>query len=343
MNIKDIAKQAGVSVATVSHVINKTRYVSEELTRRVNKVIAENDFHANAMAGSLRRKKTKTVGLIVPDNSNPLYAELAKAIENLLFAQDIALILCNSEHVLEREESYLDALRAKMVDGLIVIPASDQSGHINRAVASGLPVVILDRPLPKVKTDEVLIDHYQGVSESARYLISLGRKRIAYLDKKFDLPHKLVRLQAFKQALADQGLKFDQKLHAPCGVSLEDGARAMAMLLDKSRRPDAVICFDDIIAMGALRVIQDRGLSVPGDVALIGFDDMPLCSYTVPRLTTVYYPRHQMAEIACRVLLSRIEEANPEPPVRVVLPLRLVIRESTPRPPAAGAGPEPRA
>ena len=330
MNIKDVAKMAGVSVATVSHVINKTRYVSDELTARVLKAIEETDYHPNVMAGSLRGKKTRTVGLIVPDNANPLYAELAKSIEERLFQRDITLMLCNTEHQFAREQESIDALRSKMVDGLIIIPATSDAAHINRLVASGLPVVVLDRPVSGLEADQILIDHYQGAYIAVEHLAVNGKKRIAYLDKKYDLLSTTERLRGFKDALAAHGLSFEDALHATCGVSLEDGRRAMEKLITSSEAPDGVICFDDTIAMGALRAVHDRGLLIPRDVAIIGFDDMPLCAHTVPRLTTVAYPRVRMAEAACEALLKRIDgEASPET-LRTVLPVHLVVRETTP-------------
>jgi LacI family transcriptional regulator len=330
MTIKDIAKKAGVSVATVSHVINKTRYVSDELKKKVIRIMKELDYQPDYMAGSLRRKRTKTIGLIIPDNSNPLYAGLASAIEDVLFKFDFTLMLCNSEHDISKELKYIKTLRSKRADGLIIIPASGQSDHINKLVENGLPVVALDRPVPDLIADSVLIDHFHGIYDATAYLIKLGRKRIAYIDKKFDLPHKFSRLEGFQKALADHEGKFFKSLYREAGVSFEDGAGAMADLLEEKSLPTAVLCFDDVIAMGAMRAIKDRGLFIPKDIAVIGFDDMPLCSFTIPRLTTVCYPRHEMAEIACKYLMRRIEGKGTKKKNKKVLPVHLVVRESTP-------------
>ena len=163
VKLNDIAKKAGVSVATVSHVINKTRFVSEGLQKRVLKVMADADYKPNLIASSLRSKKTKTMGLIIPDISNPVYAELAKEIESILFTSGLTLMLCNSELSLEREIECTSSLRAKRVDGLIIIPASSESKHINRLVKAGLAIAILDRPVPGSNADAVYIDHYQDL------------------------------------------------------------------------------------------------------------------------------------------------------------------------------------
>jgi len=329
ITIKDIAKKAGVSIATVSHVINKTRFVSDELKEKVYEAMEEADYHPNVMAGSLRRRKTKTIGLIVPDNANPLYAELAKAIENILFSYDFSLMLCNSEHNLEKELKYITVLRAKRVDGIIVIPAGSQAEHINKLVKSGLPIVTLDRPVSHILADTVLLDHFQGIFDATEYLIKLGHERIAYIDKPFDLPHKFARLKGYHKALKKHGIKIYDSLCTKGGVCFADGARAMRTLLNAKPTPTAVLAFDDVIAMGALRTIQDHGLRVPEDISLIGFDDMPLCSYTIPRLTTVYYPKDKMAEAACNLLLKRIEGSDAKKRNKIVIPLRLVLREST--------------
>jgi LacI family transcriptional regulator len=329
MTIKDIAKRAGVSIATVSHVINRTRFVSDNLQKRVLRVMQEADYHPNLMAGSLRRKRTRTIGLIVPDNSNPVYAELSKAIESIMFSSDLTLIICNSEHDLEREIKYIDTLRERRVDGLIIIPASSQASHINRLPKGGLPVVVLDRPIPNLQADAVLIDHFQGIFDATEYLIKQGNDRIAYIDKAYDLPHKFARLEGFDKALRKHGIRKHKRLYTEAGVSYQDGASAMERLLKAKPKPTAVLAFDDVIAMGALRTIKDHGLAIPEEISIIGFDDMPLCSFTVPRLSTVHYPRYKMAEISCRILLERIAGSNSKQINQIVLPVDLVLREST--------------
>jgi DNA-binding LacI/PurR family transcriptional regulator len=161
-------------------------------------------------------------------------------------------------------------------------------------------------------------------------LIKLGHRRIAYIDKQpLDLPHKSARLKGFYKALELGSVEADRRLYVEGGVSFEDGARAMQFLLKRDPMPTAVLSFDDVVAMGALRSIKDNGLRVPEDISVIGFDDMPLCSYTVPRLTTTHYPISEMAEMACKLLLNRIEGSETDQKNAVVLPVRLVLREST--------------
>lgn len=329
VTIRDIAKEAGVSVATVSHVINKTRFVSDELQERVKKVIEELDYHPNLMAGSLRRKKTNTIGLIVPDNSNPLFAELSRAIEDIGFSSGYSVMLCNSAYDFEKELKYIRTLRSKRIDGLIIIPTTTEPGHINQLVENKMPVVVLDRTVPGVKADMVLVDNFQGTHDAAMHLIKLGHKRIGYIDRPFDLPHSLDRVRGYSKALEDKGIKLQKDLIVKSGFSYEDGAKAMQILLKQKLVPTAVIAFNDITAIGAIWAIKNQGLRVPEDISIIGFDDIPQSSYTVPRLTTVHFPKYKMAEAASKLLMEKMGGSISEKGTEVVLPLRLIIRKST--------------
>jgi len=329
ITIRDIAKRAGVSVATVSHVINNTRFVSEELREKVRKVMEELDYHPNLVAGSLRRKKTNTIGLIVPDNSNPVFAELSRAIEDIGFSSGYSVILCNSAYNLDKEIKYVRVLRSKRVDGLIIIPTTVQATYINQLVDSGLPVIILDRTVPDAKTDSVLLDNYQGTYDATVHLIKLGHSLIAYIDRPFDLPHSLDRLRGYRKALEENGIQLKDELIVRGGFDYEGGAEAMQKLLKRKPTPTAVIAFNDISAIGAIRAIEDCELKVPQDISIVGFDDIPQSSFTTPRLTTVHFPKYRMAEVAFELLQKKLEGTSSDRRAEIVLPLRLVVREST--------------
>ena len=331
VTIKDVAKKAGVSVTTVSHVINKTRFVSEELQTKVKNVMKELDFHPNVMAGSLRRKRTSTIGLIVPDNSNQLFAELSKEVEDILFRSGYSVMLCNSAYDYKRELTHISTLRSKSVDGMIIVPTTQQVEHINRLIESNLPVVLMDRLVPETKADIVLIDNFQGTHDATEYLIKLGHSDIGYIDRPFDLPHSLDRVLGYKKALEENGLEFQENLIVRGGFNYDDGAKAMEALLDRKPVPTAVLAFNDITALGAMRRIQDSEFRVPEDISVIGFDDIPQSAYTFPRLTTVHFPRKRMAEAACKLLLRRIKGSASEQKKDVILSLHLVVRESVSR------------
>lgn len=316
-------------MATVSHVINKTRFVSNELQEKVKKVMEELDYHPNLMAGSLRKKRTNTIGLVVPDNSNPVFAELSRAIEDIGFSSGYSVILCNTAYNLDKEIKYIKVLRSKRVDGLIIIPTTIEAIYINQLVDSGLPVVIVDRTVPDAKTDSVLLDNYQGIYDATKYLISLGHRVIAYIDRPFDLPHSLDRIRGYRKALEENGIKPKEELVIRGGFNYEGGAKAMEKILKMNPTPTALIAFNDISAIGAIRAIKDRGLKVPNDISVIGFDDIPQSSFTVPRLTTVHFPKYRMAEAAFDLLQKKLEGTSTDQRAEIVLPLRLVVREST--------------
>jgi LacI family transcriptional regulator len=289
----------------------------------------ELDFHPNVMAGSLRSKKTATIGLIIPDNSNQLFAELSKEVEDILFRSGYSVMLCNSAYDFKRELAHINTLRSKSVDGMIIVPTTQQVEHINRLVESNLPVVVMDRMLPEANADIVLIDNFQGTHDATEYLIKLGHSNIGYINRPFDLPHSVDRLMGYEKALEANGLSLQEDLIVRGGFNYDDGAKAMDFLLNRKPVPTAVLAFNDITALGAMRRIQDTGLRVPEDISVIGFDDIPQSAYTFPRLTTVHFPRKRMAEAACKLLFRRIKGIASEQKKEVILSLHLEVREST--------------
>ncbi len=329
VTIKDIAKRAEVSVATVSHVINKTRFVSDELQDKVKKIMEELDYHPNLMAGSLRTRKTKTIGLIVPDNSNLLFAALSRSIEQVSSSSSYNVMFCNSSYSFESELSCIRVLRSKRVDGLIIIPTTTNINHINQLIENKLPVVVLHHIIPGCKSDFVLVDNFKGAYDATIHLINLGHKHIGYIDRPVSLPHSLERLNGYKKALEEHNIKPDDNIIVSGGFNYKDGSEAMKKLLERKIDLTAVLAFNDTAAVGAIRTINDCGLKVPEDISIVGFDDIELCSFITPRLTTVHFPKHKMAEIAVNLLLKKIFDHTIKKSVKKVLPLRLVIREST--------------
>ena len=329
--IKDIAKRAEVSVATVSHVINKTRFVSDILQDRVKKAIEDLDYHPNIMAGSLRTRKTRVIGLIVPDNSNQLFAALSKSIEQVSSSSNYNVMLCNSSYDFEMELSCIEVIRSKKVDGLIIIPTMTGPDLINQLVDNKLPVVILHHIIPGCRADSVIVNNIKGTYEATRHLIKLGHRHIGYIDRPVDLPHSIERLKGYRKALEEKGIKKDDYIIKCSGFNYINGSEAAEKLLKQKPEVTAVLAFNDTIAIGAIRAINDKGLRVPDDISVISFDDIELCSFITPRLTTVHFPKHKMAEAAVDLLIKRIKNPEIEKSIKKVLPLNLIIRESTSR------------
>ena len=238
-------------------------------------------------------------------------------------------MLCNSAYDYKRELTHISTLRSKSVDGMIIVPTTQEVDHINKLVERGLPIVVMDRMLPETKADIVLIDNFQGTHDATEYLIKLGHKHIGYINRPFDLPHSVDRLLGYEKALIENKLKFEDDLIIRGGFNYDDGAKAMDYLLNRKPLPTAVLAFNDITALGAMRRVQDSKLKVPDDISVIGFDDIPQSIYTYPRLTTVHFPRKRMAEAACKLLFRRIRSTKSDQKKEVILSLHLVVREST--------------
>ncbi len=327
--IKDIAKRAGVSVATVSHVMNKTRFVSDILKKRVKNAMIELDYYPNIMAGSLRSHKTKVIGLIVPDNSNPLFAALSMLLEQMSTPSNYNIILCNSSYDLENELNCIELLRSKRVDGLIIIPTMTNPECINQLIDSKLPVVTLHHIIPGCEADSVVINNFKGTYEATEYLINLGHRHIGYIDRPVSLQHSMERFKGYRDALKEHGVKYYDSVIQCNGFNYIDGAEAMKKLLEKEPDITAVLAFNDTIAIGVIRALNDKGIKIPEDISVVGFDDIELSSFITPRLTTVHFPKHKMAETAVELLLKRIGNPDIKKPIKKVLPLNFIIREST--------------
>ncbi|WP_313336442.1 LacI family DNA-binding transcriptional regulator, partial [Comamonas sp.] len=306
-SIKDVARLAGVSVTTVSHVLNKTRSVLPATQERVLEAVQTLGYVPSAVARSLKTQATHTIGMLVPDNSNPYFAELVRAVEDACFAAGYALLLCNTDNDAGRQQVYLDVLSQKRVDGLIVASTSDDALMSQHLVQTALPMVLIDRAIAGLERPCVQTDHVQGGMLATQHLMALGRKRIACVAGPQDLQSSEQRVQGWRQALQLVGLPSDLLMHGDFTVN--GGYVAMQRLLHDggANRPTAVFACNDLMAMGALRAVHEAGLQVPRDVAVVGYDDIELASYTQPALTTVAQPTRAMAQQALAWLLERIQ------------------------------------
>ena len=209
VNIKDVADRAGVSTTTVSHVINQTRYVSDELIKRVNQAMEELDYHPNSLARSLRSGKTKTIGLVIPDISNQFFAEISRKIEDKGYEHGYSVILCNTDDDSNKEKNYIDVLIAKQVDGIVFISAGEVSDNLKKTIASNVPIVVSDRNIKEIKSDIVLVDNNLGGYEATQYLIGLGHKRIGCIAGPSTVTPSAQRLQGYKKAMQESRLRID--------------------------------------------------------------------------------------------------------------------------------------
>jgi LacI family transcriptional regulator len=325
--IREVAGRARVSPTTVSHVVNATRFVSHEIRTRVLEAMTELGYHPNAVARSLRRGRTHTLGLILPDSANPYFAELGRGIEATAFGRDYSVVLCNTEGDQRRERVYLDLLAKRQVDGLLYVPAGDHADVLRDLLRRSLPVVLVDRDLANAPVDVVLTDKRSGACLATRHLIALGHRRVGCIGGPSSLAVSGQRLQGYRDALAEAGLPVDEGLVLRGDYHPQSGWAAARSLLAMPDPPTAIFAANDLMAIGVLRAAGELGRRVPGDLAVVGFDDIELASYTTPPLTTVSQSASEVGRAAVELLLERLADPA-RPPVRKTLETRLVVRAS---------------
>jgi LacI family transcriptional regulator len=323
--IREVASRAGVSSTTVSHVINNTRFVSEEVRQRVQAAMDEIGYRPNELARSLRRGETKTLGLILPDSANPFFAEIGRSIEKAAFAQGYNVILCNTDGDFDRERTYVDVLLKKQVDGLVFVATGERSDSLSQILKLKVPIVVVDRDLPDVQLDTVLSDNYQGGYLATQYLINLGHRRIACISGPSHLTPSALRVTGYKQALLNANIPIDDRLILRGDFHPQSGWQATLELLALPDKPTAIFACNDLMAIGVLRAAAECGVQVPKELGVMGYDDIELSSYTTPALSTVRQPKVEIGQTAVRMLLERIQ--NKEiPPRRELLSATVIVR-----------------
>jgi len=332
VTIKDIAKKAGVSTSTVSHCINDTSYVSPPLKRKIYKVIKELDYNPNLIAKSLKSKKTKIVGLILPEISDIQLSELAKVIEKLLNEKDYNIIIVNSEDNADKEFKIVNKLINGIIDGLLIIPAPNSKINYHKILLNKIPIICLDRKVNNCETITIMLDNFRGSYEAIKYLIDLGHKQIAYIGTNNQTSTRLNRLKGFMQAIRDGKIEIPNEFIIQAGNRfLINGHQSAQYLLSLKIRPTAIFAEDDIIAIGAMRGIVDSGFRIPEDISIIGFDDNLIDTFLIPRLSTVHYPIIEMAKTSVELLIQLMSDSNniEKKNYDIVLVPELKIREST--------------
>ena len=327
--IKDVAAHAAVSVATVSAVLNRNKYVSPDLTQRVHASIAALGYERNSLAQGLKMHTSQTIGLIISDITNPYFISVVRGVEDVANARGYSLILGNTDEDPTKEKSYLRLLESKRADGLIVAVTLGDHGYLRSWPTHRLPLVSIDRLPEDVSIDAVLIDNVAGARQAVEHLITLGHARIGIVTGLSGITTTEERLTGYEQALAAHGMPRDPALIAEGNSRIEGGERAALQLLtQETARPTALFVTNGLMVIGALQAIERVGLRCPQDVALVGFDDFAWAAVMHPRLTTVCQPTYEIGQQAAQLLFDRLEKRDAAPQV-VRLQPRLIIRESS--------------
>ena len=327
--IKDVAREAGVSLGTVSNVLNGRESVKPENREKVLKAIKKLRFHYNMTASALRTKTTKNIGLIIPTIINPYYPELARGVEDEARKAGFTVFLCNSDRQKEKEKVYINALLSKGVDGIILIkPQMERSELLELGQQTAL--VIQDC---EVNEDdgllEVNVNDYVGIVQGMNLLFRYGHSRIAFLGGLMESHSSRRRMKAYEDCLESRKIQYRQDYVSLGDYSTNSGFNMMKKLLKTSPLPTAVIASNDMMAMGAMKAIQEKGLQIPADISVIGYDDIEMGKLCTPALTTIHQPKYEVGVAAFRLLKQTIlgEDIPPEQK-HIVMETRMVQRES---------------
>ena len=340
--LAEIAEAAGVSISTVSRVLNRRAGVNEETRRKVLRVLAERPYSPRGL-GALQR--TGVLGLLIPELSNPVFPAFAEALETRAAGRGYSTVLCNTRSASIREEEYVRMLLARGVEGMVFVSpeATDvraSHDHYRQLKAEGVHMVFVNGGMPSLEVPDVGVDEQAAGYLAARHLAELGHRRIGFVSGPTRSMPARLKATGWAVALEEAGLPHGVELieHAPYGPA--GGASAMGRLLD-GPRPTGVICSSDLMALGAISEARRRGLAVPRDLSVVGFDDIPLAAYCTPALTTLAQPIPEIARAAVDGLLADMESAPAVVRAGSVFRPRVVVRDSTAapgRPPAATTG-----
>lgn len=328
VTIKDIAKEANVSTATVSKVLNnKDQRISSQTRNLVLKIAKEKNYIPNSMARSLVTRKTNTIGLILPDITNPFFPELARGAEDRANESNYMLMFANTDDDADKENRYLNMLAEKMVDGIILTQSANKEGNAEVLNSLKLPLVLIDRDIELENIrGKVLVDNFQGAYDGVSYLIEKGYKQIAFITGPFSTTTSKERLNGYEKALKDYSIDVNWSLIFEGEYKAKWGEEATKVLINKTMPCDAIFCGNDLIAVSVIKTLKKNGLKVPEDVAVLGYDNIQLSEIIEPALTTVNQPVYEMGYQAAELLINILENNIKEKTIK--LKSNLILRDS---------------
>lgn len=331
VTIKDVAKRAGVSVATVSAVVNKSAFVSEQLKQRVLEAVEEMDYRPNAMARGLKRRKTELLGLIVRDITNPFYPEMMYGAEVAARKAGYSILICTAEDGDEHGMKYIDSMLEHRVDGmLLAIIDKLDSPIFQRFQSNKIPTVLINRAPQDYDGNAVLADNFEAGLIATRHLISLGFDEIAFIGASNNMMTGVKREQGYRQALKEAGLEGPEHLICYADYSTQKAYKEYQKLIAKKQIPRAIYAANDLMAYGAVRALQEAGYRIPQDVAIIGCDDIEFSKNFLIPLSTVHIPKYEVGKIGAEILIRMLNANDQDPPVKELIELKphLVVRNS---------------
>ena len=327
--MKDIAKLAGVSTSTVSHVINKTRFVSEEISERVNIAAKELNYYApSALARSLKVNRTKTIGMLVTTSTNPFFGEVVKGVERSCYQKGYSLILCNTEGDNERMRESINTLLQKRVDGLILMCSSLEGERIDVFERyPDIPVVVMDWGPMLFTSDKIQDNSLRGGYLAAKYLIDCGHKEVGCITGPLIKHQAQMRYEGYKRAMLEAELEFNANWIVESDFECEGGYQAFKKMVERGPLPSSIFVSNDMMAMGVINAANELGIQIPEQLSIIGYDDIHIAKFMSPSLTTIHQPKYRLGQAAVETLLRKLDEKSVEAQV-VQLEPTLVERNS---------------
>lgn len=326
--IKDIALRAGVSYATVSRALNNHPEVSKATREKVLHLAKEMGYRPNAIARGLVTKETRTIGLVLPDITNPFFPEVARGVEEAASESGYSVFLCNTDWSSEREEEHLHALMQKQVDGFIVAPSSDQLTHLLKILDAGCKAVFISGVISHPNSVSIIIDNVRGAQMAVEHLLKKGHRQIGFVGGVQDVATNNERFLGYRKALESWGIGLEWDYIRKGDFRREGGLAVTKELLRLEERPTAIFAANDLTALGVLQAVKEERLAIPQDVAVVGFDDIQFASLPEIELTTIAQPKFQMGRLAFQKLLQINKEDGPAKE-RIILRPKLVVRKTS--------------
>lgn len=329
--LKEIALQLNISISTVSRALNNPSAINKKTRRAVRRVAKKLNYEPNLVAQSLRKSKTNTLGVIVPELNTHFFSATLSGIQHVALKSGYNVIICQSNESYEMEKNKIQTLISSRVDGLLISLSRETSdySHLASYFDRGIPLVFFDRVCEAISTSKVTVDDHDGAFKATEHLIQQGCRRIAHLSGPVALTISQSRLQGYLDALEKYHIEPEQELIIRTSFSESDVAEQMKILLDLATPPDAIFAFSDIVAFQAIKVLKERSVKIPDDIAIVGFTNTPESALISPSLTTVAQPAYQMGKIAASHMLEQIYSPEKYIPQELILKTELLVRNSS--------------
>lgn len=330
-SIREVAKRAGVSLGTVSNVLNRPEIVAEETRERVRSAIEEIGFVRNGSARQLRAGTSQHIGLVVLDVANPFFTEVARGVEDLANQAGYVVILCNSDDSVEKENHYLQVLEEQRAQGVLITPVQSDASYLQRFRQRGISVVLLDRPSRIKDLCSVAVDDVRGGEIAASHLLEQGHERIAFVHGPLSIRQCADRKRGVVRAMKSAGIDPGRALVdiTTAAQSAKEGEMAVEQLLSSRIKPTAVFCANDLLALGLMRALIKRGLAIPRDMAMVGYDDVEFAGVLSTPLTSIRQPKYELGRAAAELLLDEANNPDSHEHKHIIYQPELVVRESS--------------